>query len=129
MDSPWSYSIGIKVHGPIPSIHPDLLDFAGTYDAKTGGPLKTLLDFKKPKERAPAENRGDQVSKFHGRSWLPLLEQKNADGWDQIGASHTFHEIQMYYPMRVVRENKLKLICSNILKLLSFLAVTNRKEN
>ncbi len=91
-------------------ITPSLLDFAGAYDAKTGGALQKLMDFKKPQERAPAENRGNQVTKFHGRSWLPILTHENAEGWDEIGASHTFHEIQMYYPMRVVRDRDYKLI-------------------
>ena len=47
---------------------------------------------------------------LHGRSFLPILEEEEPDGWDEIFASHTFHEIQMYYPMRVVRDRKYKLI-------------------
>ncbi len=47
---------------------------------------------------------------FHGRSFLPVLEQERPDGWDEIYASHTFHEITMYYPMRVVRTRQHKLI-------------------
>ena len=38
-----------------------------------------------------------------GRSWIPILEQDDATGWDEVFASHQFHEIQMYYPMRAVR--------------------------
>ena len=35
----------------------------------------------------------------------------NIEGeWDEVFASHTFHEIQMYYPMRVVRERRYKLL-------------------
>ena len=30
--------------------------------------------------------------------------------WDTVFASHTFHEIRMYYPMRVVRDKEYKLI-------------------
>jgi N-sulfoglucosamine sulfohydrolase len=53
--------------------------------------------------------RGDH--NFHGRSFLPVLEGKQEAGkWDEIYASHTFHEITMYYPMRVVRTRKYKLI-------------------
>jgi N-sulfoglucosamine sulfohydrolase len=48
--------------------------------------------------------------KFHGRSFLPVLEEANPKGWDEVFASHTFHEITMYYPMRVVRQRKYKLI-------------------
>lgn len=47
---------------------------------------------------------------FHGRSFIPVLEQTKTDGWESINASHTFHEITMYYPMRVVRDRKYKLI-------------------
>jgi N-sulfoglucosamine sulfohydrolase len=47
---------------------------------------------------------------FHGRSFRPALEHEHAGGWDTTYASHTFHEITMYYPMRVVRERRFKLI-------------------
>ncbi len=47
---------------------------------------------------------------FHGRSFRPVLERQRVDGWDTTYASHTFHEITMYYPMRVVRERRFKLI-------------------
>ncbi len=45
-----------------------------------------------------------------GRSFLPILEQENPPGWDMIFASHIFHEITMYYPMRVVRTRRHKFI-------------------
>jgi len=47
---------------------------------------------------------------FHGRSFKSVLERQRARGWDTTYASHTFHEITMYYPMRVVRERRFKLI-------------------
>jgi N-sulfoglucosamine sulfohydrolase len=47
---------------------------------------------------------------LHGRSFLPILEEPEPTDWDEVYASHTFHEIQMYYPMRVVRERRYKLI-------------------
>ena len=47
---------------------------------------------------------------FHGRSFLSVLETEHPKGFDEIYASHTFHEITMYYPMRVVRGRKYKLI-------------------
>ena len=50
------------------------------------------------------------ASDFHGRSFMKVLEEENPKGWDEIYASHTFHEITMYYPMRVVRTRKYKLI-------------------
>jgi N-sulfoglucosamine sulfohydrolase len=45
-----------------------------------------------------------------GRSWLPLLEQTTATGFDQSFFSHTFHEVTMYYPMRGVRTRQHKYI-------------------
>ena len=87
-------------------IAPSILDLAGAYDAEKRAP-KTLLKV----EKVPfGENAGKQPRAYHGRSWIPILEQTSAEGWDEIGASHTFHEIQMYYPMRVVRDRKFKLI-------------------
>jgi N-sulfoglucosamine sulfohydrolase len=61
----------------------------------------TILDF-----AGALSNKPD----FHGRSFLPVLEQQHPKGWDEIYASHTFHEITMYYPMRVVRTRRYKLI-------------------
>ncbi len=52
----------------------------------------------------------DATHGLHGRSFLGILEQENPSGWDEVFASHTFHEIQMYYPMRVVRTRRHKLI-------------------
>lgn len=79
---------------------PTILDFAGveppTYDTHIG--LPTL------REQLPAQHG------LHGRSFLPILEDESPEGWDEIYASHTFHEIQMYYPMRVVRDRQYKLI-------------------
>jgi len=60
----------------------------------------TIMDF------AGASTKGD----FQGRSFKPVLEREHPRGWDETYASHTFHEITMYYPMRVVRERRFKLI-------------------
>ncbi|MGC4029804.1 MAG: sulfatase [Steroidobacteraceae bacterium] len=38
-----------------------------------------------------------------GRSLWPLLGHTGGTGWDRIFASHDFHEINQYYPMRCVR--------------------------
>ncbi len=61
----------------------------------------TILDF---------AGAADQGPKLHGRSFLATLEHANPPGWDEIHASHTFHEVTMYYPMRVVRNRQFKLI-------------------
>ena len=81
-------------------ITPTLLDFAGveppTYPQHISlAPLRRQL----PDEQG-----------LHGRSFLPILEEARAAGWDEVYASHTFHEIQMYYPMRALRDRKYKLI-------------------
>jgi len=65
----------------------------------------------------PAENTGKpatagkpQPYQFHGRSFAGIIGTEQPDGWDTLRASHQFHEIQMYYPMRVVREGDVKYI-------------------
>jgi N-sulfoglucosamine sulfohydrolase len=62
----------------------------------------TILDF--------ADVEPSPRVKLHGRSTLPILEQEKPSGWDEMYASHTFHEVTMYYPMRVVRSGRHKLI-------------------
>ena len=47
---------------------------------------------------------------FHGRSFRADLDREHPPGWDEVYASHTFHEITMYYPMRVVRGRRYKLL-------------------
>lgn len=88
---------------------PTLLDFAGLLDPDTGAIRPSLL----PGIAPPAlEQRNNAASpgRLHGRSFLTLLDEPEAAGFDVVYASHTFHEIQMYYPMRCVRERRLKLI-------------------
>jgi N-sulfoglucosamine sulfohydrolase len=41
-----------------------------------------------------------------GRSLLPILEQDNPPGWDRVFATHSFHEINQYYPIRAVRTRR-----------------------
>lgn len=48
--------------------------------------------------------------KLHGKSFKNVLEEDAPKDWNEIYASHTFHEITMYYPMRVVRSGNYKLI-------------------
>lgn len=87
-------------------ITPSLLHLAGGYDPQKQAPL-TLLPTPKP---TVGENIGKPLTRYHGRSWLPILESENPTDWDELGASHTFHEIQMYYPMRAYRNRTHKLI-------------------
>lgn len=115
--NPYEKKRGLKLNGMISHIDitPSLLDFAGGLDPKTNGPKKWIDPNKywKDKPYASKENRGPRNEKFnsyHGKSWIPILGKSNAEHWDTVFASHTFHEIQMYYPMRVVRDKKYKLI-------------------
>jgi N-sulfoglucosamine sulfohydrolase len=41
-----------------------------------------------------------------GRSLLPILEQTDSPGFDRIFATHSFHEINQYYPMRSIRTRR-----------------------
>jgi N-sulfoglucosamine sulfohydrolase len=61
----------------------------------------TLLDF----AGAPAP-----AGEFDGRSFRAGLDGAPLTGWDEGYASHTSHEITMYYPMRSVRTRRYKLI-------------------
>jgi N-sulfoglucosamine sulfohydrolase len=45
-----------------------------------------------------------------GKSLLPLLGHEDAKDRDVIYGSHQFHEVTMYYPMRMVRTRTHKLI-------------------
>jgi N-sulfoglucosamine sulfohydrolase len=78
-------------------ITPTLLDYAGVESP-------TYPDGVSPGSREEA------IKGLHGRSFLSIIDQENPDGWNEVNASHTFHEIQMYYPMRVVRDRQYKLI-------------------
>ncbi len=53
---------------------------------------------------------GKKPYELPGRSLLPLLEKPKPDGWDMVFASHQFHEVTMYYPMRAVRTRTHKYI-------------------
>ena len=95
-------------------ITPTLLDYAGGLDYETNGP-KNPLDpaaFWKERGEALKENRNGnkKFESYHGKSWMHCLANPDEPHHETIFASHTFHEIQMYYPMRVVRDKKYKLI-------------------
>jgi N-sulfoglucosamine sulfohydrolase len=91
---------------------PTILDFASVYDAKTQRVDAKVLPSvaRTPNPELQQHTRDTRPGELHGRSFLGLLEKESAPGWDNVFASHTFHEIQMYYPMRVVRTRRHKLI-------------------
>jgi N-sulfoglucosamine sulfohydrolase len=47
---------------------------------------------------------------LHGQSFRKVLEGEKELGQPQIFASHSLHEITMYYPMRAIRNKQYKLI-------------------
>jgi N-sulfoglucosamine sulfohydrolase len=93
-------------------ITPSLLDFAGGLNPETNAPAKFVnaRKFWKDFPEVAKDNLGPNLEKYHGKSWIPILGKPEAEHWETIFASHTFHEIQMYYPMRVVRDRDYKLI-------------------
>ena len=88
---------------------PTILDFAQVLDEQ-GVVRRSILDQLDSPPAGTQQSRVTQRGHFHGRSFLEVLDQSKTTGWDDVYASHTFHEIQMYYPMRVVRERRYKLI-------------------
>jgi N-sulfoglucosamine sulfohydrolase len=95
-------------------ITPSLLDFAGELDREHRRPKHWVdpREYWQDKPYARAENHGPRqgLPAYHGRSWLPVLADAATEIRDAHFASHTFHEIQMYYPMRAVRDREWKLI-------------------
>ena len=77
---------------------------------------QTLLDFAGVKPSDPRQQQQQQQQRIppapgmQGRSFLSIVEQDDPAGYDEVYASHTFHEITMYYPMRLVRTRTHKLI-------------------
>ncbi|TWT52493.1 Arylsulfatase [Rubripirellula amarantea] len=113
---PYQFQRGVESDALISHIDitPTLLDFAGGLDTEANAP-KNPLNVKKfwnERDEAVAENRngGMPFDQYHGKSWMHCLANPDDDHHEQIFASHTFHEIQMYYPMRVIRDAKYKLI-------------------
>lgn len=47
---------------------------------------------------------------LHGRSLLPVLDDPDPEGWDEVLLSHVGHDIFAYYPMRTLRGRRWKLI-------------------
>jgi N-sulfoglucosamine sulfohydrolase len=99
------YEPGMRI--PLIVYAPDVVSPLHTCEAMVShvDMTPTLLDWASVKGAG-----GKSAAKFQGRSWLGVLGQAMPEGWDEVEASHTFHEVTMYYPMRVIRERRFKLI-------------------
>ena len=84
-------------------VTPTILDWCGV-TPEPHVPLRSTVNDGEP------ETGKTRPVEFHGRSFLSVLEQEHPEGFDDTFASHTFHEITMYYPMRVFIEGDYKLI-------------------
>lgn len=86
------------------SIAPTFLDYAGAIEGGNkipgGGDLST----------GPDPGTIPKFSNFHEKSFRAAIEKGVTDGFNDVYASHTFHELTMYYPMRVYQDRQYKLI-------------------
>ena len=95
------YDPGIRL--PMIVMSPTLTNRGGVNHAMTNytNLVPTILDWTGAK---PPDYE------LHGKSFLPILNDENPEGWDEVNFSHTFHEITMYYPSRGIRTKKFKYI-------------------
>lgn len=94
-------------------IAPSLIDFAQALDSKKNRPTDFLEsnDYWSDKDYVERDNRGHRpFERYHGQSWIDILGNAKAKHHKTMFASHTFHEITMYYPMRAVWDGDYKLI-------------------
>jgi N-sulfoglucosamine sulfohydrolase len=103
---------------------PTILDFAdvksvmgppfrpGDPESQAGGGEAQAVATRRgaPKGAGKKQDDGRVPYEFHGRSFRPTLEGGKPSGWDVVFASHQFHEITMYYPMRMIRTDRYKLV-------------------
>jgi len=92
-------------------ITPTVLDYVGI--APADALAKRVAGRASPNEATDAVGRRARAGSeptFHGRSFLSILDQEDPAGFDEVYASHTFHEITMYYPMRVIVSGRFKCI-------------------
>lgn len=47
---------------------------------------------------------------LQGRSFLPVLDEPEAKGWDETILSHSFHGVVDYNPYRIIRNREFKLV-------------------
>ncbi|XP_071479780.1 N-sulphoglucosamine sulphohydrolase-like [Diadema antillarum] len=84
-------------------IVPTVLDWFGIPSpGKEGSPSKG--------QQTGVKKETESATKLTGHSMLPLTQSEPSTGWDHVYASHNFHEVTMYYPMRVIRNRRYRLI-------------------
>ena len=84
---------------------PTILDLCKVAPPKAAPAVKTAAD----------EGGGPRAARkrsfaFHGKSFDGAWDEEKPLSRPPVFASHTFHEITMYYPMRVLRGERYKLI-------------------
>ncbi len=114
--NPYAKQHGVRSKAMIShvDITPTILDFAKGLDREANSPTKwenadKLWDREK---RFVGENRngGNPFRSYHGNSFLDAMDDPEVTHREAVFGSHTFHEIQMYYPMRTYRDRNYKLI-------------------
>jgi len=85
-------------------VAPTILDYCGV-EPQPAPPIQARENVGRTATKGPK-----RPYKLHGRSFLSAMGGQQPSGWDESYASHTFHEITMYYPMRVIVSGKYKYI-------------------
>ncbi|MBI1346528.1 sulfatase-like hydrolase/transferase [bacterium] len=88
---------------------PTVLNYCGV-ETPDAAPVRPVEVGSEQARNLPARAGKNGKYQFHGRSFAGVLGQPTPENWDTLYASHTFHEITMYYPMRVVRVGNYKYI-------------------
>jgi N-sulfoglucosamine sulfohydrolase len=83
---------------------PTILEFCGV-SPQPAPPIRTTENVGERTTQGPR-----RPVEFHGRSFLSIIKDEHPEGWDESYASHTFHEITMYYPMRSIQSGRFKYI-------------------
>lgn len=84
---------------------PTILDLAGVLEDSRNSLIASFEEYPVGNQKLQSEIRD-----FHGISFKSILEEKVESTRIESMASHTFHEITMYYPMRSLIQGDYKLI-------------------
>ena len=84
---------------------PTILDMAGILDQARDTLVASFAEYS-----TNGRNLQTAISDFHGVSFKPVLAGEQETVREESFASHTFHEITMYYPIRSIISGDYKLI-------------------